>query len=258
MSIIQHTSTIILAAGKGTRLNNGQPSDIPKVMNKICDRPMLEYTLKTLENINITDIVIVVGYKAEAIEEFFGNRYKYALQKEQKGTGHAVACAEKSVDPTNELILVIQGDDSAFYSPDTLVNLINAHEKEKAKVSFLTLIHPQPAELGRIIRDADGRVVAIKEKEVITDEERAIKEINTGTYCFEAKWLWENIKKLRPSATGKGEIILPDLIHLAVSQKDRVCTHTITDHNEWIGVNTPEQLKLANEVMAKRLKHLAL
>ncbi len=258
MSIIQRTSAVILAAGKGTRLNDGQPSPIPKVMNKICGRPMLEYTLKTLENVNIMDIVIVVGYKAELIKGYFGTRYKYALQKEQKGTGHAVACAQNEVDPTNEHILVIQGDDSAFYSPETLINLINAHVKDKAKVSLLTLKHPKPAELGRIIRDKQGRIVAIKEKEVLNEEEKKIDEINTGTYCFEAKWLWQNIKKLKPSATGKGEIILPDLISLAVEQKDEVVTHTIHDYYEWIGINTPEQLKLANEVMAKRLKRLKL
>lgn len=258
MSIIQHTSVIILAAGKGTRLNNGNPSEIPKVMHQIYGKPMLEYTLKTLENINISDVVIVVGYKAELIENYFGNRYKYALQAEQKGTGHAVQCAEKSVDPTNEHVLVIQGDDSAFYSPETLINLINSHVNEKAKVSLLTLKHPHPAELGRIIRNAKGDICAIKEKEVLTDEEKKIDEINTGTYCFEAKWLWENIKKLKPSATGKGEIILPDLIHLAVAQGDKVSTHTIHDHYEWIGVNNPDQLKLANEVMEKRLKHLKM
>jgi bifunctional UDP-N-acetylglucosamine pyrophosphorylase/glucosamine-1-phosphate N-acetyltransferase len=258
MSIIQHTGAVILAAGRGTRLNDGQPSPVPKVMNKICGQPMLEFTLKTLENVNITDIVIVVGYKAELIEGYFGTRYKYALQEEQKGTGHAVACAQNEVDPTNEHILVIQGDDSAFYSPETLINLINAHVKDKAKVSLLTLKHPNPAELGRIIRDKQGGIVAIKEKEVLNEEERKIDEINTGTYCFEAKWLWQNIKKLKPSATGKGEIILPDLIRLAVEQKDKVATHTIHDHYEWIGINTPEQLKLANEVMAKRLKRLKL
>jgi bifunctional UDP-N-acetylglucosamine pyrophosphorylase/glucosamine-1-phosphate N-acetyltransferase len=258
MSIIQHTSAVILAAGKGTRLNHGLPSDIPKVMHKICGKPMLEYTLKTLENINILDIVVVVGYKAELIKQYFGGRYKYALQKEQKGTGHAVACAKDAIDPTNEHILVIQGDDSAFYSPTTLVNLINTHVQEKARVSLLTLKHPHPAELGRIIRNKAGGMEAIKEKEVLTADERKIDEINTGTYCFEADWLWTNIKKLKPSATGKGEIILPDLIHLAVEQKDKVSAHTIHDHYEWIGVNTTEQLKLANEVMAKRLKHLKL
>lgn len=258
MLIMENISAIVLAAGKGTRLNHGQPSELPKVMYKICGKPMLEYTLKTLENININDIVLVIGYKADMIKNYFGNRYKYALQKEQKGTGHAVKCAEKVIDPTNEHILVIQGDDSAFYSPDTIVNLMSAHIKEKAKVSLLTLKHPNPRELGRIIRDKRENIVAIKEKEVLTPAERKINEINTGTYCFEASWLWDNIKKLKPSATGNSELILPDLIKIAVDQKDKVSAHTITNHEEWIGINKPEQLKLANEVMEKKLKRLKL
>ncbi|MFA5051727.1 MAG: sugar phosphate nucleotidyltransferase [Patescibacteria group bacterium] len=256
MSIIQHTSAIILAAGKGTRLNNGQPSAKPKVMHEICGKPMLEYTLKTLENINITDVVIVVGYMADSIRAYFGNRYTYAMQTEQKGTGHAVMCAENAVDKTNPHVLVIQGDDSAFYSPKTLIDLIGWHVSEKAKVSLLTLKHPKPAELGRIIRDEAGDVIAIKEKEVLTDEEKKIDEINTGTYCFETAWLWENIKKLQPSATGKGELIIPDLVKLAVDQKQKVSAHRITDHYEWIGVNSPEQLEYANGVMKERMRKI--
>ncbi|MFH1207479.1 MAG: sugar phosphate nucleotidyltransferase [Patescibacteria group bacterium] len=256
MSIIQHTSAIILAAGKGTRLNNGQPSAKPKVMHEICGKPMLEYTLKTLENINISDVVIVVGYKAEMIQEYFGNRYKYATQTEQKGTGHAVMCAESTVDKSNPHVLVIQGDDSAFYSPATLIDLIGWHVSEKAKVSLLTLKHPKPAELGRIIRNKSGDVIAIKEKEVLTEEEKKIDEINTGTYCFESEWLWENIKKLEPSATGKGELILPDLVKMAVDRKQKVSAHRITDHYEWVGVNNPEQLAYATRVMEERLKKL--
>lgn len=258
MLIMENISAIVLAAGKGTRLNHGQPSELPKVMYKICGKPMLEYTLKTLENINIEDIVLVVGYKAEMIKNYFGNRYKYALQEEQKGTGHAVMVAKDVVDPTNSHILVIQGDDSAFYSPDTLVNLLSWHIKEKARVSLLTLKHPQPKELGRIIRNKKGDIISIKEKEVLTPAERKINEINTGTYCFDAQWLWENIKKLKPSATGKGELILPDLIKIAVEQKDKVSAHMIYDHTEWLGINTPEQLKLADEAMEKKLKHLKL
>ncbi|MFH0804903.1 MAG: sugar phosphate nucleotidyltransferase [Patescibacteria group bacterium] len=256
MSIIQHTSAVILAAGKGTRLNEGKPSEIPKVMHQICGKPMLEYTLRTLENINVTNVVIVVGYKAEVIRGYFGDRYRYALQAEQRGTGHAVACAEGMVDRSSKHVLVIQGDDSAFYSPATLVDLLGAHVKERAVVSLLTLKHPHPAEFGRIIRDRDGHIIAIREKEVLTDMEKQIDEINTGTYCFEAAWLWQNVKQLRPSATGKGELILPDLIKAAVDQKLRVSAHTITDHTEWIGINTPEQLELANKVMAERLQRL--
>ena len=253
---MENISAIVLAAGKGTRLNSGQPSELPKVMYKICGKPMVEYTLKILESININDIVLVIGYRGDMIKDYFSTRCKYALQKEQKGTGHAVMCAEKVVDPTNEYILVIQGDDSAFYTPNTIVNLVSWHIKEKAKVSLLTLRHPNPKELGRIIRDKKGEIVAIKEKEVLTPAEKKIKEINTGTYCFAAKWLWENIKKLKPSKTGKGELILPDLIKIAVEQKNKVSAHIIDDHNQWIGVNTTEQLKLANEVMEKKLKHL--
>ncbi|MFA6553162.1 MAG: sugar phosphate nucleotidyltransferase [Patescibacteria group bacterium] len=254
MSIIQHTSAIILAAGKGTRLNNGQPSEKPKVMHEICGKPMLEYTLKTLENINITDVIIVVGYKAEMIREYFGNRYKYADQAEQKGTGHAVMCAEGTVDKTNPHVLVIQGDDSSFYSPTTIIDLIGRHVSEKAKLSLLTLKHPKPAELGRIIRNDADEVVAIKEKEVLTEEEKKINEINTGTYCFESAWLWDNIKKLLPSATGKGELILPDLVKMAVDQKKKISAHRITDQYEWVGVNDPAQLAYATRVMEERLK----
>ena len=255
---MENTSAIVLAAGKGTRLNQGQPSDMPKVMYKICGKPMISYTLKILENINVSDIVLVIGYKGEMIKKYFGTRYKYAFQKQQKGTGHAVMCAKKAANSNNKYILVIQGDDSAFYTPTTIVNLISSHIKEKAKVSLLTLEHPDPKELGRIIRDKSGRILAIKEKEVLTSSEKKIKEINTGTYCFEADWLWENIKKLKPSATGKGELILPDLIKMAVEQKDNVSAHKIYDHNEWIGINTPEQLEFANKIMDKKLKRLKL
>ncbi|XOU94123.1 MAG: sugar phosphate nucleotidyltransferase [Candidatus Kerfeldbacteria bacterium] len=253
MSILQHTSVIILAAGKGTRLNEGQPSEIPKVMHKICGKPMLEYSLKTLENLSIDDAVVVVGYKAEVIKEYFGDKFKYALQEEQKGTGHAVACATDKVNPGSKYVLVMQGDDSAFYKPGTIIDLLNMHVKEKAIASVLTLIHPNPAELGRVIRDDNGRVLAIKEKEVLTEEEKKINEINAATYCFNADWLWENIKNLQPSATGKGELILPDLIKMAVDQKGIVCAHAISDLDQWVGVNTPEQLELANEIMTKRL-----
>ncbi|MBU0598600.1 NTP transferase domain-containing protein [Patescibacteria group bacterium] len=251
--VIDETSVIILGAGKGTRLNEGQPSEIPKIMHKICSRPMLEYTLDTLNSAGFKDVIVVIGYKYEMVQEHFGNNYKYAIQKEQKGTGHAVMCAEQKVDPSSKNVLVIQGDDSAFYRPQTLIDLVEKHAKDRAKVSILTLDHPSPKELGRIIRNKDGQVIAIKEKEVLTEEEKKISEINTATYCFEAGWLWKNIKELKPSATGQGELILPDLVKIAVDNGQRICAHMITDLDEWVGVNTQHQLDIANEIMAKRL-----
>ncbi len=247
------TSAIILAAGKGTRLNEGRPSDIPKVMHRICSRPMLAYTLDTLAELGTRDIIVVVGYQAAMIQQYFGSRYKYAHQEEQKGTGHAVTCARPQADRGSKYVLVVQGDDSAFYRPQTLVDLVGVCAASDAVISLLTLKHPRPAELGRIIRDDLGHVVAIKEKEVLTEEEKKIDEINAAAYCFQADWLWSNIDKLQPSATGKGELILPDLIHMAVEQGRIVRPHMITDLSEWVGVNTPHQLEIANEVMAKRL-----
>ncbi|MFA6097957.1 MAG: sugar phosphate nucleotidyltransferase [Patescibacteria group bacterium] len=256
MSIIENTSIIILAAGKGTRLNGGQPSAMPKVMYEICGRPMLAYILETLDSMGFSDITIVVGYQSEKIKEYFGDKYKYAQQTEQRGTGHAVMCALPMADPAKENILVIQGDDSAFYQPQTLQDLIKLRTESGSVISLLTLKHPQPGELGRIIRDQSGNVMAIKEKEVLSDEEKKIDEINAAAYCFSAKWLRENIQNLKPSATGKGELILPDLIHLAVEQKLAVRPHMISNLDEWVGVNTAHQLDIANEIMGRRLKEV--
>lgn len=246
-------SAVVLAAGKGTRLNEGQPSAIPKVMHEIGGKPMLSYTLDTLTAVGITDIVVVVGYKADLVEKHFGSSYKYALQEPQNGTGHAVQCAQKLVSKDAEHVLVIQGDDSAFYKPATVAKFIESHITNSSTVSLLSFQHSNPAELGRIIRDEHGDIVAIKEKEVLTDAEREITEINTGTMCFRADWLWENLSKLQPSATGDGELILPDLVAMAIEQDQKAGAYKITDQDEWIGVNTPEQLEHANEVMKSRL-----
>ncbi len=253
MSVIEKTSVIVLAAGKGTRLNEGEPSELPKVMHEINGRPMLSYTLNLLKEAGFKDIVIVVGYKAEVIKKHFGDTFTYVIQEEQYGTGHAVQCAQGAVDPKAEHIFVLQGDDSAFYRPETIQHFISGHAASGATASVLTLDHPYPGELGRVIRNEYDHIIAIKEKEVLTDQERTIREINTGTYCFQARWLWEHITRLRPSATGKGELIIPDLIAMAVEESRKVAPHKITNPEEWIGINTPEQLEYASQVMAKRM-----
>lgn len=252
MSELNETAAIILAAGQGTRLNEGQPSDQPKVMHEIQGKPMLWYTLEMLKPLQLKEVVVVVGYKADVIKDYFGDQCKYALQEEQNGTGHAVQAAAPIINKDVKHVLVIQGDDSAFYATDTIRHLVHSHVREGAAVSLLTLEHPYPAELGRIIRDEGGKLIAIKEKEVLTNTERKIREINTGTYCFRSTWLWENLPLLQPSATGKGELIVPDLIHMAVEQAQIVSSHMIKDPDEWIGINTPEQLEYAQKEMKRR------
>ncbi len=149
-------------------------------------------------------------------------------------------------------VLVLQGDDSAFYKKETLLNLIKSHRKNKATLTFLTVDLENPGELGRILRNNKGKILGIVEKEVLTPKQAKIKEINAGCYSFAADWLWSNLKKLKKSQTGKGEYILPDLIKLAINQGEKVEALKI-NKNEWIGVNNQEQLIYANREMKKRL-----
>jgi bifunctional UDP-N-acetylglucosamine pyrophosphorylase/glucosamine-1-phosphate N-acetyltransferase len=245
---------IVLAAGEGTRLNSGKPSPIPKVLYKICGRPMISYILNTLEKIGMENIVIVVGYKANLVKKTLGAKYTYVLQKKQQGTGDAPLYAKKLLASRVDTILILQGDDSAFYKPQTLLNLINLHNKEKATLTLLTINHPNPDELGRILRDRKGNIQRVAEKEVLTFKQKKIQEINTGCYCFNDKWLWQSLSKLKPSRTGDGEYILPDLVSIAVKEGKKVITYKIYDLKEWVGINTPKQLEYANKLMKKKLR----
>lgn len=244
---------VILAAGKGTRLNRGQPLPIPKVLYKICGRPMISYILDTLDLIGIGNIVIVIGYKADLVKKALGDQYTYVIQGKQQGTGHASRYAERFLSGKVDSILILQGDDSAFYEPETLLNLINLHNREKATLTFLTINHPAPGGLGRVLRDKKGNVKKIIEKEELTEKQEKIWEINAGCYCFDDKWLWQSLFKLKPSKTGDGEYILPDLVGMAVCQGKKVITYKIDDLNQWVGVNDIKQLEYANKLMRKKL-----
>ncbi len=243
---------IILAAGKGTRLNKGEPSPIPKVLYKIYGRPMISYILDTLGKIGIENIVIVVGYKADLVKKTLGDGYTYVIQEEQKGTGNAPLYAEKILAGKVDTVLILQGDDSAFYKPETILNLINLHNRKKATLTFLTIDHPFPDELGRIVRDKKGNVQGIIEKEILTEKQKKIREINAGFYCFNDRWFWQSLSKLKPSKVGDGEYILPDLIGMANSEGKKVIAYKIDDLNQWVGINNIEQLEHANKLMRTR------
>ncbi len=245
--------TIILAAGKGTRLNYGKPSPIPKVLYKICGRPMISYILDTLEKIGICNIVIVVGYKADLVEKALGDKYTYVIQKKQQGTGNAPLYAKNILAGKVDTVLILQGDDSAFYEPQTLLDLINLHNRQKAILTFLTIDHPAPSEMGRVVRDKKGNVQGIVEKEVITEEQKKICEINAGLYCFNDRWLWQSLPKLKHSKVGDGEYALPDLVNMATSEGKKVITYKIDDLNQWVGINNIKQLEHANKLMRTKL-----
>lgn len=241
-------SIIILAAGKGTRMK----SQKPKVLREVCGRPILAYTLENLRRIGIVNVIVVVGFRKNLIQKRFPISVDYAIQKNPKaGTADATKSGLQKVENDCKYVVVINGDDSAFYTPETIKDVIVKHKESKATLSFVSLVKSNPAGLGRVVRDERGKLKNIIEEKDATEEQRSIQEINDGLYVFDKTWLDTNIKKVKKGQ--QGEFYLVDLIKIAVEMKDKVNVYKLPNDNEWHGINTPDQLVEAEEKMKLRL-----
>ncbi|MEX0621741.1 MAG: sugar phosphate nucleotidyltransferase [Candidatus Woykebacteria bacterium] len=245
-------AAVILAAGKGTRLAQGASSPRPKVLYEIAGKPLIAHTLRVLNKIGPNEVVIVVGHKAKDVIEAVGVGYKFAIQKQRLGTGHAAKVGLNELSSEAEDVLIINGDDSAFYRPDTIKSLLEKHLNEQNTITFITLEPEDPTGLGRIVRK-NGELIGIVEEKVASAEQKKIREINDGAYVFNLGWLERTIKKLKKSAVG--EYYLTDLIDLALTEDKRVSTLKLSDPNEWKGVNTPAELVEADKQMRDRDKN---
>lgn len=242
---------IILAAGFGTRLNQGQPSIKPKVLFELADRPMISYTISNLKALDPTQMIIVVGFKGQMVRKILGNNYLYAYQKNPIGTADAVLCGLKKLAKKIRTVIIVNGDDSAFYKTKTLQDLIKTHFQEKNSLTFLTLKLDDPSGLGRVVRDKDGKVRSIAEEKAASRNEKKIKEINVGCYVAAAGWLESVLPHTKKSKTG--EYFLVDIVKIAVARKDKIGTVSLKNRSEWQGINTPDELKLADSLMRKNL-----
>ncbi len=241
-------SAVILAAGKGSRMK----SLTPKVLRKICGRPMISFTLENLRKAGISDITIVVGFRKNYVIKEIGGAVKFANQKNSKGgTADAAKAGLIKIGPKSEILVVINGDDSAFYKAETIKKIIHIHKERGRKLTFVSLIKDDPHGLGRVIRGDNGLITKIVEEKDATDEERKIKEVNDGLYVFDRIWFERNINKVKKGP--QGEFYLIDIVKLAINQGDRMATYTLPNDDEWQGVNTPEQLEEAEIKMRKRL-----
>lgn len=243
---------VILAAGKGTRMNEGQASPIPKVMFEMAGKPLVWYGVQAIKKAGVDKIALVVGYKKELVIDYFKDEVMYAEQVEQLGTGHAVGVAKNLLKDKSEAVIVFYGD-NPLYRPETIKTLIEAYEKEKPTIAMLSVKFKDPNfwAFGRILRDEDGEVVGIREQKDCTDEEKEISESNPGFYIFSAEWLWENIGKIDTGNVQK-EYYLTDMIEIAKSQGKRIVAVPIPEEKEALGVNTLEQLKQAEEEIKNR------
>ncbi len=209
----RRTAAVVLAAGLGTRMR----SSLAKVLHRLGGRPLITYPLQALRSIGAEPIVVVVGHQADAVRavcEPFKTRF--ALQPEQKGTGHAVAMAEPALDGFSGDVLLVYGD-LPFLSAHTFQRLVEVHRQTQATVSLLTETLDDPASFGRILRDRSGAVTGIVEDRDCTPEQRAIREVNVGVYCADAHFLFDALRRVRPD-NAQREIYLTDII--AIAQQD--------------------------------------
>ncbi len=243
---------IILAAGKGTRMNNGQASEIPKVMFKINSEPIIKYSVDLLWNAGIKRVVLVVGYHKETVMNYFGDKVEYAVQDEQLGTGHAALMAKDLLKGQAEPVIVFYGD-NPLYLPETVKKLIEAYEKEKPTIAMLSVIFNNPEfwAFGRIERNGQGEVVDIVEQKDCTPEQLKIQECNPGFYIFEANWFWENCEKIQTNNVSK-EYYLTDIVKLASDQGKKIIAMPVSEIGEALGINTPEQLEKAAQILKRR------
>lgn len=250
-SLLSGIQAVVLAAGKGTRMNNGSDSPEPKVMIPLNGKPIISYCLDNLKKAGIEKIILVVGYQKEMVEEYLGKDYDYAVQEKQLGTGHAVMAAAEKINPNFAGVIVCCGD-CPLFKAETIQNLRDVFIKEKPAVALLSVIVKDPVfwAYGRVVRDKNKNVISIIEQKDCGPEELPVKECNTGFYIFDTRWLLENLSKLKTENSQK-EYYLTDMIQIAQSRGKKIVAIPVSEESEALGINTPEQLRMAEELLSK-------
>ncbi len=238
---------IVLAAGKGTRLLS-EEFNAPKVLREANGRALIEYVLDNIDFIQREDTVIVVGYKKEMVIDKLSDEYIFASQDEQKGTGHAVAMAKDALSGYTGDVIVLYGD-MPLFKKETYKKLIEAHKAANADCTILSSVSDEKLAYGRIIRENDEIVDIVEEKDC-TPEQKAIKELNVGVYVFKAESLFENLAKLKNN-NAQGEYYLTDVPKILINEGKKIASYVIYNTNEILGVNTPDDLALCEQLLKK-------
>jgi len=243
---------VILAAGQGTRMK----SKLYKVLHPVCGKPMVQHVVDHIQTLDVNRIVTVVGHGAEKVQLQLGDKSEYVLQAEQLGTAHAVQQAEEILGNEEGTTLVVCGD-TPLIRPETMQALFEHHQAKNAKATILTAIAENPTGYGRILRGENGQVEQIVEQKDASAEQQLVKEINTGTYCFDNKLLFETLKLVK-NDNAQGEFYLPDVIEILQKQGDIVEAYVTDDFEETLGVNDRVALSQAETLMRARIneKHM--
>ncbi len=243
--MISDTGIVILAAGLGTRMK----SDRAKVLHEICGHPMIEYVVRVANEVVDGNVVVVVGHQADAVEKIVRSIGKahFALQAEQLGTGHAVKCAMPELPEKVQQVVVLCGDVPLIRS-ETIKQLIDDHRKNNRTITVLAVEVDDPKGYGRVIIDAQGQLTAIVEEADADAAQKLVRTINSGIYTIERSYLQEALPKLRADNAQK-EIYLTDIIGLGYKEHKQVGVVIGQDSREVIGVNSREDLQVAEKIM---------
>lgn len=251
MSAPRPAAVIVLAAGEGTRMK----SATPKVLHEVCGRSLVGHMLHASRELEPGRLIVVVGHARERVE---GHLASYGdvtsvVQEQQNGTGHAVRIVLENVGVIEGTVLVVYGD-TPLLRGSTLAGLLAEHESQGNAVTVLTAHVPDPTGYGRIVRGADGAVLAIVEHKDATPEQLAIDEMNSGVYAFDGALLADAVKRVS-TANSQGEEYLTDVLSILREEGHRVGAHVAADHVEVEGVNNKAQLAFARRVLNDRIVH---
>ena len=236
----------ILAAGKGTRMN---VPDLPKVLVPMNDKPLLEYVLETIENLNSSKTVVILGHEKEKVKQFISqnnfSNIETVLQEPQLGTGHAVDQTRNELKDSNSDVMILCGD-VPLLTLDTLNSFIEYHNVNESSLTVLSAIAPNPMGYGRIIRDQARNFVRIVEQKDANEEEKAVNEINSGTYLVKSDLLFSALERVNNS-NSQGEYYLTDIVEIIKNDGFKVMAYPTSNIDEIQGINSIEDLKIAEE-----------
>ena len=240
-------TSVILAAGMGTRMK----SKMPKVLHKVCGKPLSKWVIDASEAAGADKVCAVVGHKAETVKEVLGDVCEFALQAEQKGTGHAVMQAIDVIKNSKGEVVILNGD-TPLITAETINKAIEYHKNNGNQATVITAILDDATGYGRIVRDNDGSVLKIVEQKDASKEEKKINEVNSGIYVFDAQSLVYALDKITPN-NAQGEYYLTDTLEILLSAGKKIGGYAISDNDEIRGINDRVQLNEAEKIMQKRI-----
>lgn len=244
---MQEVVAIVMAAGKGTRMKSKKS----KLVHKIYGKEIIRRSVENAKKSGVSEVIAVVGYQKEQIEEVLGDSVKYAVQEQQLGTGHAVMQAAKLLEGKTGKVLILNGD-HPIMRPETLKNLVDESNKRGESATILTMVHDGVIPYGKIIHDREGKIKEIVEHKDCNEEQLQIKEVNLGMYCFDIQELLEALKNLT-NDNAQNEYYLTDVIKIMYDKGLKTGSIVVSDNAEVLGINDRMDLQVLTKALQLRI-----